>query len=139
MKKQIVISSVTQLAKVAEQVLHASEGRRIFAFSGEMGAGKTTLIAALCHALGVTDQVSSPTFAIINEYQGVERISHLDLFRLKTMEEALAIGIEDYLSEKEYLFIEWPELIRPLLPQHIVQLHLEIVNEQERILTIDLP
>lgn len=124
---------------MAEQVLQASAGSRIFAFSGEMGAGKTTLIAALCHALGVTDQVSSPTFAIINEYQGVERISHLDLFRLKTMEEALAIGIEDYLSEKEYLFIEWPELIRPLLPQHIVQLHLEIVNEQERRLTIDLP
>lgn len=139
MKKQIVISSVTQLAEVAEQVLHASAVRRIFAFSGEMGAGKTTLIAALCHALGVTDQVSSPTFAIINEYQGVERICHLDLFRLKTLEEALAIGIEDYLSEKEYLFIEWPELIRPLLPQRIVQLHLEIVNEQERILTIDLP
>lgn len=104
-----------------------------------MGAGKTTLIAALCHALGVTEQVSSPTFAIINEYEGVERICHLDLFRLKTMEEALSIGIEDYLSGKEYLFIEWPELIRPLLPEHIVQLRLEIVNEQERMLTIELP
>lgn len=139
MKKQIVISSVAHLAEVAEEVLKASSGRKIFAFSGEMGAGKTTLIAALCHALGVTEQVSSPTFAIINEYEGVERICHLDLFRLKTMEEALSIGIEDYLSGKEYLFIEWPELIRPLLPEHIVQLRLEIVNEQERMLTIELP
>ncbi len=104
-----------------------------------MGAGKTTLIAALCRALGVKEQVNSPTFAIVHEYQGAERICHLDLFRLKTLEEALAIGIEDYLSESCYLFIEWPELIRQLLPGDLVTLNLEILNEQERLLTIELP
>ncbi len=139
MKKQIVVSSLSALPAVAEEVLRDSGDRRIFACYGEMGAGKTTLIAALCRALGVKEQVNSPTFAIVHEYQGAERICHLDLFRLKTLEEALAIGIEDYLSESCYMFIEWPELIRQLLPEDIVTLNLEILNEQERLLTIELP
>lgn len=104
-----------------------------------MGAGKTTLIAALCRHLGVHEHVSSPTFAIINEYRGDSRIYHIDLFRVETLEEALALGIEDYLAGDDYCFIEWPQLIKSLLPPDTVEVHLSPVNEKERLLTLTIP
>lgn len=135
--KQFKISSVKELPDVAQQLLSSCTDKKIFAFLGEMGAGKTTLIEALCQVLGVEEQVSSPTFAIVNEYRGTERIFHIDLFRLKTIEEAIEIGIEEYLSGNDYCFIEWPQLIERLLPTGIAKVSIEVVGEQERLLTLE--
>ncbi|MEO6167530.1 MAG: tRNA (adenosine(37)-N6)-threonylcarbamoyltransferase complex ATPase subunit type 1 TsaE [Chitinophagales bacterium] len=137
MKKQLKISSVNELPEVAKEVLLHYADKRIFAFLGEMGAGKTTLIGSLCQVLEVREHVSSPTFAIVNEYQGRERIFHVDLYRLKTLEEAVDIGIEEYLSGNEYCFIEWPQLIEVLLPPATIHISIEVINEQERILTFE--
>lgn len=132
-----MISSVADLPGVAQQLLSSCTDKKIFAFLGEMGAGKTTLIGAMCRLLGVKEQVSSPTFAIVNEYRGIERIYHIDLYRLKTIEEALEIGMEEYLSGNDYCFIEWPQLIERLLPPGIARVSIDVVNQSERILTLE--
>lgn len=137
MKQQLRISSVHDLPGAAQEILSYCTDKRIFAFTGEMGTGKTTLIAALCKVLKVKEQVSSPTFALVNEYSGSRKIFHLDLYRLKTIEEAIDIGIEEYLSGNEYCFIEWPQLIEPLLPPASVHISIEAINEQERIITFE--
>ncbi|MEP7127899.1 MAG: tRNA (adenosine(37)-N6)-threonylcarbamoyltransferase complex ATPase subunit type 1 TsaE [Chitinophagales bacterium] len=139
MKNQIKISSLKQLPEAAQQILSSCSGRKIFAFLGEMGSGKTTLIAALCKEIGVHEHISSPTFAIVNEYNNGETIFHLDLFRLQTIDEAIAIGIEEYLSGNEYCFVEWPQLIEPLLPAETVHISIAVSDDQQRILTITLP
>ncbi|MBK9732650.1 MAG: tRNA (adenosine(37)-N6)-threonylcarbamoyltransferase complex ATPase subunit type 1 TsaE [Chitinophagaceae bacterium] len=139
MKNQIKIASLKQLPEVAQQILSSCAGSKIFAFLGEMGSGKTTIIAALCNQLGVQEHISSPTFAIVNEYAGAGIIFHLDLFRLQTIDEALAIGIEEYLSGNEYCFVEWPQLIEPLLPVETVHISITVTEDQQRILTITLP
>jgi len=103
-----------------------------------MGAGKTTLIKELCKALGSSDQFSSPTYSVVNEYKIPSKdlsIYHIDLYRLNEIGEALDIGIEEYINENDYCFIEWPELIEPLLPKHCV--HVEIKsNENKREIAI---
>lgn len=104
-----------------------------------MGAGKTTLIAALCAELGVSSRVSSPTFSIVNEYQASEEVFHIDLFRLQSIQEALDAGIEEYLSGSAYCFIEWPQLITPLLPRNTVKIKIDLMNEHERLLTLLKP
>ena len=136
MNPEIRIDNPGQLDPAAEQLLAAAGDRRIFAFTGEIGAGKTTFIKALCRRLGVSDEVTSPTFALVNEYacspdsNGV--VYHLDLYRLKNLEEALDIGIEDILDSGAYCFIEWPELIEPLLPDDVVHINIEIVGNSTR-------
>lgn len=139
MKKQLAISSVDELPDVAAKLLSYCTDKKIFAFLGEMGAGKTTLIGAVCKVLGVKQHVSSPTFAIVNEYSASGKIFHLDLYRLKTIEEAVEIGIEEYLTGGDYCFIEWPQLIESLLPPDTVRVSIEVLNEHERILNIEQP
>ena len=136
MNQQLVISSVDELPHAAAQLLTYCTDKKIFAFLGGMGAGKTTVIAAICKVLGVNQHISSPTFAIVNEYSAHGKIFHLDLFRLKTIEEAVEIGIEEYLTGDDYCFIEWPQLIEPLLPVETVYVTIEVLNDQERILNI---
>ena len=109
--------------------------RRIFAFYGKMGAGKTTFITAVCRELGVTEPVTSPTFAIVNEYHsstlpttggaGEGLIFHFDFYRIRRLEEAYDIGFEDYLDSGALCFIEWPELIEDLLPADTVHVTIE--------------
>ena len=116
------ISSLTELPELSNAILQFSEGRKVFAFHGEMGSGKTTIIKQLCSQLGSQDNFSSPSYSIVNEYliEGSrEKIYHIDLYRLKNLEEALAIGIEDYITGESYCFIEWPDLIESLLPKRI--------------------
>ena len=126
------ITSLSELPVAASQLLAACSGKKIFAFLGEMGSGKTTLIAAICGQLGVTDRVTSPTFAIVNEYFGKEKIFHFDLFRLKSLDEALDIGIEEYFSGEACCFIEWPQVIGPLLPEETVYVTIEVIQLMRR-------
>jgi tRNA threonylcarbamoyladenosine biosynthesis protein TsaE len=104
-----------------------------------MGAGKTTFIKALCKALGVEDEVNSPTFAIVNEYRSestAELIYHFDFYRIKKVEEVYDLGYEDYFYSGALCFIEWPELIEELLPEDTKKISIEENNDGERIITI---
>lgn len=136
---EIKVRSESELPAVARRLLQVAGDRRVLAFTGEIGAGKTTLIQAFCRQLGVTGEVTSPTFALVNEYvcpdpvSGEERpVYHLDLYRLRDLEEALAIGIEEYLDAGAWCLIEWPELIEPLLPEDVVRINIEITKNSER-------
>lgn len=131
---EFTIQKATELEQVARQLLHFAGARRKFAFYGEIGAGKTTFIQAICRQLGVQEAVVSPTFALVNEYTSAteDTIYHLDLYRLKNMQEALDIGIEDMLYDAHYCFIEWPELIEELLPEDTVRIKLSFVADSTR-------
>lgn len=110
-------SSLEEVRAVAQDLLQVMEPGLVL-FKGQMGMGKTTLIKALCEHLGVEDAVTSPTFSLINEYRGSqdERIYHFDWYRIEDEEEALAIGLDEYIDEGDWLFMEWPEKISNLLP-----------------------
>jgi tRNA threonylcarbamoyladenosine biosynthesis protein TsaE len=129
----LTLQSIAQLNSTASTILTFSEGSRIFLFYGEMGAGKTTLIKSLCEHLGVTEPVTSPTFSIVNEYQGQgDKIYHFDFYRLKNETEALDMGYEEYFYSGAYCFIEWPEKIPNLLPQHFVKIKIEVTGVDSR-------
>lgn len=119
---QIQIPSLDAIGSAAEQFVALMGERRIFAFYGKMGAGKTTFIKALCAALGSTDDVNSPTFAIVNEYDSSQGpIYHFDFYRIKNEGEALDLGFEDYVYSGNVCLMEWPELIADLLPEETVR------------------
>ncbi len=118
------IFQLNELPQLVREIRQAHPPARIFALSGELGAGKTTFVSEFCQQLGVQDAVSSPTFGIVNEYQLEEEpVFHIDCYRLRNIEEALDIGIEDYLAQAAYCFIEWPDVIAELLPADVVSLH----------------
>ena len=133
---KIEISNIDQLPAVAEALLGEFSGERFYAFFGKMGVGKTTLIKELCRQLGVEDNVSSPTFAIVNEYSGRvgEPVYHFDFYRLKSLAEAYDIGYEEYFYSGSWCFTEWTEKIEPLLPEHYVRVDIE-EREGTRIFT----
>ena len=124
----------TDLLPAAQQLLAAYPGRKVFAFYGPLGAGKTTFIKVLCRLLGATDIVQSPSFAIINEYKipTGESLFHFDFYRIKNLEEIFDIGYEDYLYSGAYCFIEWPEQMEELLPEEVVRVR--ISGERERVI-----
>lgn len=129
---EMIVKSIEELPGAATDFLAAlSSTARVLAFHGEMGAGKTTFIAALCRELGVTeDEVNSPTFAIVNIYNGREgEIYHFDLYRLEDESQALDIGAEDYLYSGNRCFVEWPENAPGILPTDT--LHVTIEEEQD--------
>jgi tRNA threonylcarbamoyladenosine biosynthesis protein TsaE len=133
MENQLVAHSVNDLAGIAEKILTEFKDHRIFAVKGKMGAGKTTLIKAFCLQLGIEETVSSPTFALVNEYTtaGGESVFHFDFYRIKKTEEVFDIGYEEYFFSDHYCFIEWPELIEGLLPENYVSIDI-LVGEDER-------
>ncbi len=137
MKKQIIsYSDPGKLPFVASQLLElAPTGSKTFAFYGEMGAGKTTLIKEICSKLGSEDSFSSPTYSIVNEYltQSGEKIYHMDLYRLNKLEEVLELGIEEYLNSGDYVFIEWPGLIERLLPEEVVKIEMQVHNNMREL------
>src|SRR3984885_8559953 len=103
-----------------------------------MGAGKTTLIKALCESLGTAEPVTSPTFSIVNEYEGAgNKIFHFDFYRLKNETEALDMGYEEYFYSGAYCFIEWPEKIPNLLPEHYISIRIEVTDENSRQITVE--
>jgi tRNA threonylcarbamoyladenosine biosynthesis protein TsaE len=124
--KDLVFQNCTlsEVSEIARKILDEYQDERVFAFYGDLGAGKTTLIKALCNVLGVTEEVTSPSFAIINEYEsgGVDLIYHFDFYRIKKLEEVLDIGYEEYLYSGYYCFLEWAEKIEELLPGRFVSI-----------------
>lgn len=124
---QTQLSDLSALPETARLLLNNFQNDRIFAFYGAMGAGKTTFIKAICHELGSNDYVTSPTFALINEYSTTEGsvIYHFDFYRIKKLEEAFDLGYEDYIYSGNYCFIEWPEMIEQLLPKGIVEVRIK--------------
>jgi tRNA threonylcarbamoyladenosine biosynthesis protein TsaE len=135
---QLSVNSLSQLPQAAEAILANSAGNKIFLFYGEMGAGKTTLIKVLCETLGVTEQATSPTFSIVNEYIGRDsRIFHFDFYRLKNQTEALDMGYEEYFYSGAYCFIEWPEKIPDLLPDHYTTIRIEVLDSNSRSISIE--
>ncbi len=123
--------SPDELHPVAARLIEAYGDKRIFAFHGEMGAGKTTFIKTICEYLNVTDTVSSPTFAIVNEYltDGTGSVFHFDLYRIKSWTEMLEIGYEDYFYSGNYCLMEWPEKIVNLLPEDTVHVNIEVSDD----------
>ena len=119
----IVIRDIESIATAAQEFISKMGDNKIFAFYGSMGAGKTTFVKALCEAMGVTDTVNSPTFAIVNEYDtpSGQPIYHFDFYRIKRLSEVYDMGYEDYFYGKGLCFIEWPELIEELLPEDTVK------------------
>jgi tRNA threonylcarbamoyladenosine biosynthesis protein TsaE len=130
------IDSLNEINHIADKFLEAHPADRIFAFYGQMGAGKTTFIKALCEQLHVVDYVTSPTFALVNEYQTADSKSvfHLDFYRIKNIQEAFDIGYEEYFSSGEYCFIEWPELIETLLPPVAVKVYIRETENKKRMI-----
>jgi tRNA threonylcarbamoyladenosine biosynthesis protein TsaE len=130
-------TSVKALATAARQLIDEFPGRRVFAFYGKMGAGKTTFIQAICHVLGTNDTVTSPTFALINEYKTEpgDSIYHFDFYRIKDMEEAFDLGYEDYFFSGSWCLIEWPEKIEPLLPEGYVKVTITVEDDETRKIT----
>ncbi len=133
------ISSTEQINQVAQQFIAAMGGHKLFAFYGEMGAGKTTFIKALCDELGVIDVVNSPTFAIANDYETAlgDHIYHFDFYRLKTPQEALDFGVEDYFYSGRICFMEWPDQIGTLLPTESVRVAITVNADGSRTVAAD--
>ncbi|HCS22021.1 MAG TPA: tRNA (adenosine(37)-N6)-threonylcarbamoyltransferase complex ATPase subunit type 1 TsaE [Bacteroidetes bacterium] len=128
-----MITTLEELAPIADALVHLAEERRILTFSGNLGTGKTTLIQHICARLGVHEDVDSPSFGMVNEYQGEEeQIFHFDLYRLKNAEEALDIGLTEYLDSGSICLIEWPEIAWGLLPEETIHVTLAHENEGKR-------
>lgn len=139
MSSVLTLRRPEEAADLAAALLHSCPERRVFAFRGELGAGKTTLIKALCAELGVAAGTGSPSFAIVNEYSaaGGAPVYHFDLYRLKDASELDGIGFDEYLDSGHYCFIEWPELAGHRLPPDTVRIDLSRVGE-DRVLRIDM-
>ena len=143
MTTTLTIPSLDAIDSVAQQFVDLMGDYTVFAFNGEMGAGKTTFINALSRVLGVDeDPTSSPSFAIINEYRSsttAELIYHFDLYRLENLEEAFDIGVEDYLDSGAICFLEWPERIADILPDDTVRVDIAEQPDGSRLLTVTTP
>ncbi len=143
MKHTISIPNLEALPEAARQFVGLMDDYTVFAFRGEMGAGKTTFISALTRALGVEDDAaSSPSFSIVNEYRSdttAELIYHFDLYRLESLEEALDIGIEDYLDCGAVCLLEWPDRIDDILPLDTVEVEIREEPDGSRTLTLTTP
>ena len=120
------------------EVLNVYPGKRVYALKGKMGAGKTTFTKRLCEALGTNDVVNSPTFAIVNVYEDKngEEMYHFDCYRLKDVREALDFGAEEYLYSGKYCFIEWPDVLEPILPEDTVEINFEVKENGDRLLSL---
>ena len=136
MKQQEFFFTLNEINAIAERVLTLYTSERVFFFKGTLGAGKTTFIKALCLQLGINDALSSPSFSIVNEYSSNSqwKAYHMDLYRLKSIEEAEAIGLYEYFDSGNYCFVEWPEIIESF--QRGITLNFEIVDANTRKLTI---
>ncbi len=137
---RISIPDLASIDDAARELIDTWPDSRIFAFYGEMGAGKTTMIKALCRVLQVTDVTSSPSFGLIYEYRtrGSDSVYHFDFYRIEQLEEAYDIGYEEYIDSGQYCFIEWPEKVATLLPPETVNVNLKITGNNERTMEVEV-
>lgn len=135
---RILIKDKKGLPAAAKKILKYTSGKKLLAFYGSMGAGKTTIIKAICRVLGAKDIVSSPTFTIVNEYKTVkgDSLYHIDFYRIKKKEEVFDFGIEEYFSSGSYCLLEWPELIEDVLPPETVRISIVVDEKEQRSLYI---
>jgi tRNA threonylcarbamoyladenosine biosynthesis protein TsaE len=135
---KILIKDKKNLTSAAKKLLKESGENKIFAFYGSMGAGKTTIIKAICEVLGASDIISSPTFTLVNEYRTFksDTIYHIDFYRIKKLEEVFDFGVEEYLTGDTYCFMEWPELVEEILPRETVRVRITVDDENQRILDL---
>lgn len=131
---EITINSIDEIAQAARDFKAGIGDHRVIAFHGEMSAGKTTFIKALCAEFGVTDNVASPTFAIINEYLAGDgsTIYHFDLYRMETIADLQNIGVEDYFYSGNFCLVEWPELAEPLFPNNVLNVTITVLPDKTR-------
>lgn len=135
---QLKIDSLSELDHVAEQIISSLGGRNVVLFRGGMGAGKTTLISRIVALLGSEDTVTSPTFALVNEYEGNEGlIYHFDFYRIDKVEEVFDLGYEEYFYSGDLCLVEWPEKIEALIPDDVMTVKIEVEDDEERVFTID--
>lgn len=136
---RITVNSLAELPEAAREFIQTMGDRTVVALHGDMGAGKTTFINALCRELGVeTDPTTSPTFALVNEYRSdttAELIYHFDLYRLESLDEAIDMGVEDYLDCGALCLIEWPDIVDPMLPDDTIDLTITVNPDNSRTLT----
>lgn len=125
--------SLNEIPEVAKKII-ATVSAKTLIFYGDMGAGKTTLVKEICHQLGVLDNISSPTFSLVNEYitSNNEAVFHFDFYRISDEEEALDMGIEDYFYNEDWCLIEWPQNIKNLLPLEAIEIHLSVLEDGKR-------
>jgi tRNA threonylcarbamoyladenosine biosynthesis protein TsaE len=134
---EIIINNLENIREAARAFIDAIGDHKVFAFYGSMGAGKTTFVKAICEELGVEDVITSPTFAIINEYSSREGvIYHFDFYRIKKLEEVYDMGYEDYFYSGALCFIEWPELIDEVLPEDAVKVSIRENADGSRIVQL---
>ncbi len=135
---EFIIATKNDLPEAVNWLLTQANGRRKIMLYGDMGAGKTTFTKVFCQHLGVDSATSSPTFSLVNEYfysntMGLQNvIHHLDLYRLKNLDEAMDIGIEDYLYDDSYCLIEWPHIIEPIMPDDVLKISIELIEDSMR-------
>jgi len=139
---ELIINQLEELEKAAKILLSYANNRKKWCFYGDLGAGKTTFIQVICQQLNVKEGVTSPTYSLVNEYSYtdtkttiINKLYHLDLYRLQQIEEALDIGIEEYLYDTHYCFIEWAQIIEPILPLEVMTIHMEMMEDGRRKIT----
>jgi tRNA threonylcarbamoyladenosine biosynthesis protein TsaE len=137
---EIIIKDKRHLHSAARELLKVTGNNRLFAFYGGMGAGKTTIIKAICEVLGAVDIISSPTFTLVNEYRTKEgeAIYHIDFYRIKKLDEVFDFGVEEYLTGESFCFMEWPELIEEILPPETIKIRISVDESEQRILSLSL-
>ena len=135
---ELVIEQESALQEAASKLLKFAKDKNIFFLTGDIGAGKTTFIQAICKSIGSNDKVTSPTFSIVNEYTFTKKdnksgvIYHIDLYRLKDTQEAINVGIEEYIDRGDYVFVEWPQLIKALGYDEVVEIKVQIIENSKR-------
>ena len=136
--KRIEIDSLSDLPRVADEVIEALDGRTVVLLRGGMGAGKTTFVSRIAARLGAEDTVTSPTFALVNQYEGTEcRIYHFDFYRIDRIEEVFDLGYEEYFYSGDLCLVEWPEKIEPLIPDDAMVVRITAGDDEHRIFEIE--
>ncbi len=136
--KRIEIDSLSDLTRVAEAIIEKLGERRVVLLRGSMGAGKTTLVSRIAKCLGAEDTVTSPTFALVNQYEGAQmRIYHFDFYRIDRIEEVFDLGYEEYFYSGDLCLVEWPEKIEELIPDSVMEVRITVGEGEERIFEIE--
>ena len=136
--KRREIDSLSELTRVAESIIEELGERRVVLLRGSMGAGKTTLVSRIAKCLGAEDTVTSPTFALVNQYEGTQmRIYHFDFYRIDRIEEVFDLGYEEYFYSGDLCLVEWPEKIEELIPDSVMEVRITVGDGEERIFEIE--